>query len=424
MLIEYALYGGFDQTVTIFSDYDLKLSLNSINISSTDGPAINIQSKQRAFIELPDSSYSTLSDTTTWSDRYLDDGDEMDLKGTIFSEGPMIFYGAGALDITANKKHALASDDHVRVQESSISITSYNKDGVRCNDAFIMDSGVLYIGTTEGKGIKVEGKEDDEAPIGFITINAGELTINSYDKAITAAWESDEDGDTATLDDDPDPRVTINGGTITIITTGTPIEDELSPEGIEAKSLLTINDGDISIDATDDALNAGSGIIINGGHIHAVSSTNDAIDSNGILTITDGVIVADGAGGAEGGMDNDNYTFTVTGGLFVAIGGRNSTPTRSATTQNVVSLRNISSGLLAIEDSSGNVAFAYTMPESASAVLLSSPDLEDSTTYTIYNGGTIGSYSELFNGLYKTPSAHSGGSSQGSFSISSTVTSL
>jgi hypothetical protein len=152
MLIEYALYSGFDQTVTIFSDYDFKLSLNSINISSTDGPAINIQSKQREFIELPDSSYSTLSDTTNWSDRYLDDGDEMDLKGTVFSEGPIIFYGEGALDITANKKHVLASDDHVRLQESSISITSYNKDGVRCNDAFIMDSGVLYIGMGVRRG--------------------------------------------------------------------------------------------------------------------------------------------------------------------------------------------------------------------------------------------------------------------------------
>jgi hypothetical protein len=423
-LIEFSLYGGFSQTVTIYSEYDFKLSLNSITIASNDGPAINIQSKQRAFVELPNGATNMLSDTTTWSDRYLDSGDEMDLKGTIFSEGPLIFSGNGSLEITANKKHALASDAHVRLREGSIAIASYNKDGVRSNDAFIMDDGELDITANDGKGIKVKGKEDDTAPIGFITINHGTLTIQSYDKAITAAWESDEDGETTTLDDDPDPRVTINGGTLIITTTGTPIEDELAPEGIEAKSVLTINDGDIDIDATDDALNAGTGIVFNGGYTHAVSSTNDAIDSNGILTITDGVIVANGAGGAEGGFDNDANTFTVSGGLFVGIGGRNSSPTQSATTQNVVSLRNVSSGLLAIEDSSGNVAFAYNIPESCDAVLLSSPDLQTGTTYTIYSDGSVGSYSELYNGLYVTPSSHSGGKSESNFTISSSVTSL
>jgi hypothetical protein len=423
-LIEFSLYGGFNQTVTIYSVYDFKLSLNSVTIDSSDGPAINIQSKKRAFVELPDGSVNTLSDTSTWSDRYLDDGDEMDLKGTIFSEGPLVFSGNGSLSITANKKHALASDGHVRLREGSIVIESYNKDGVRSNDAFIMDDGDLVITTSSGKGIKVEGKEDDTAPIGFIAINEGSLTIHSYDKAITATWESDEDGDTTTEEDDPDPRVTINGGIITITTTGTPIEDELAPEGIEAKSVLTVNDGDIDIDATDDALNAGTGIIFNGSYTHAVSSDNDAIDSNGILTITDGVIVANGAGNAEGGLDNDSNRFTVSGGLFVGIGGRNSTPTQSATTQNVVSLRSVRSGLLAIEDSSGDVAFAYDMPESSEAVLLSGPDLLTGATYTVYSNGSIGSYSEVFNGLYVSPSSHSGGRSGSSFRITSSVTSL
>jgi hypothetical protein len=423
-LIDYKLSGGFSQTLTIYSDTDFKLTLNSVTISSTDGPAINIQSKQRTFVELADNSTTTLSDTTTWSDRYLDSGDTMDLKGTIFSEGPLIFSGTGNLDITANKKHAICSDGHVRQREGSIIIASYNKDGIRTNDAFILDDGDLTIVTSEGKGIKVEGKEDDEAPIGFIVINDGTLTIESYDKAITAAWKSDEDGDTTTTDDDPDPRVTINGGIITITTTGTPIEDELAPEGIESKSVLTINDGEIDIDATDDAINAGEGIVINGGYINALSSSNDAIDSNGYLTITDGVIVANGAGGAEGGLDNDNYTFTVTGGLFVGIGGRNSTPTQSVTTQNTVSLSGISSGLLAIKDSGGNVAFAYSMPKSASAVLLSGPDLITGTSYTVMQGGSVSGYSEEFNGLYVSPTAHTNGSSVSSFTISSTVTTV
>lgn len=426
-LIEFALHGGYNKTVTFYSDNSFKISLNSIAIDSSDGPAINIQSKQRAFVFLPNGSTNTLTDTTTWSDRTHPDGDEMDLKGTIFSEGPLIFSGTGSLAVTAAKKHALASDGHVRIREGGITLTTYKKDGIRSNDAFILDDGNLTISTTEGKGIKVEGKEDDTVAIGFIAINNGNLEITSYDKAITATWKSDEDGETSTLDDDPDPRVTINGGSIKVKTTGTPYEDRtgdesLAPEGIEAKSLLTINDGTLEIDASDDALNGLGAMEINGGYTYAVSSDNDAIDTNGKMTISGGIIVANGADRMEGGLDCDRNTFKVTGGTFIGTGGRNSAVSTSVTTQNTVSLSNIKSGLLTIEDSSGNIAFAYKMPESVAAVLLSSPDLKTGTTYSIYQNGSLGSYSEEFHDLYLSPASRSGGASSGSFTINSTVT--
>jgi hypothetical protein len=123
-------------------------------------------------------------------------------------------------------------------------------------------------------------------------------------------------------------------------------------------------------------------------------------------------------------MDNDQYTFAVTGGTFVAFGGHNSTPTASATTQNTVSLGSINSGLLTVKDSSGNIAIAYDMPETAQSVLVSSPDFQTGTTYSIYKDGEIGSYSENFNGLYLDPASHTNGSESDSFTIDSTVTEL
>jgi hypothetical protein len=429
-LIEYALYGGYSQTVTIYSKKDFKLSLNSVTISSNDGPAINIQSNDRAFVELAAGSTNTLSDGTTWSDRLLPDGDEMDLKGTVFSEGGLIIRGSGSLDVTANTKHAIASDDHVRLREGTVVLNAYEKDGVRVNDAFVMDGGNLTISSSVGRGIKVEGKEDDETPLGFIAINDGNLDITTYNKAITASWESDEDGDTATQEDDPDPRVTINGGIIRVTTTG-PAENKWDttdgdpvPEGIESKSDLLINAGELHIETTDDSLNGSNSITINGGYMSITSSDKDGIDSNAALTINGGVIVAHGAGVPEGGMDNDEYTFTVTGGTFVACGGRNSIPTASVTTQNTVSLGSINSGLLTVKDSAGNIAIAYEMPETAQSVLVSSPDFQTGTTYSIYNGGEIGSYSENFNGLYLDPASHTNGSESDSFTINSTVTEL
>jgi hypothetical protein len=341
----------------------------------------------------------------------------------------LIIRGSGSLDVTANTKHAIASDDHVRLREGGVVLNAYEKDGVRVNDAFVMDGGSLTISSSVGRGIKVEGKEDDETPLGFIAINDGDLNINTYDKAITAAWESDEDGDTATLEDDPDPRVTINGGTIRITTTG-PAENKWDttdgdpvPEGIESKSDMVINAGELHIETTDDSLNGINSITINGGYLSITSSDKDAIDANGPLTINGGVIIAGGAGAPEGGMDNDQNTFAVTGGTFVAFGGNNSTPTASATTQNTVVLGSINSGLLTVKDSSGNIAIAYEMPETAS-VLVTSPDFQTGVSYSIYNGGQIGSYSENFNGLYLDPASHTNGTETDSFTINSTVTEL
>jgi hypothetical protein len=152
--------------------------------------------------------------------------------------------------------------------------------------------------------------------------------------------------------------------------------------------------------------------------------SKDAIDSNINLTVNGGVIVAHGAGMPEGGMDNDIFTFTVTGGTFVALGGRNSVPTESVTTQNSVSLGSIESGLLTLKDSSGNIAIAYEMPEAAQSVLVSSADFETGIDYSIYHGGQIGSYSEIFEGLYLDPESHSDGTEEESFTIETTVTDL
>lgn len=434
--LAFALSGAYAKGLTFLSSSSFRLDLAGVAITSADGPAVNVQSDVRAFVRLLAGTTNTLADSSTYSTRYLADGTTaMDLKGAFFSEGAIVLSGTGSLAVTSAKKHALASDGHVRLREGTVTLHSAKKDGLRANDAFVMDGGVLTITTASGagKGVKVEGKEDPTTPLGFIAINAGTLTASTYDKALTASWESAEDGTTATLADDPDPLLTVNGGTLVISTFGTPYEDtnladgddSLSPEGLEAKDVLTINGGDLTITTTDDAINAGSGIVVNGGRIYAKASANDAIDSNGTMTITGGLIVADGAGGAEGGLDCDQNTFKVTGGTFLGVGGRNSSVTRSVTTQNTVSLRNGAAGaLLAVRDAAGNVAFAFTVPDASSAMLISSPSLATGTAYTVYTGGTLGAYGEDFHGLYVAPTTHSGGTAGTSFTISSTVTSL
>jgi hypothetical protein len=180
----------------------------------------------------------------------------------------------------------------------------------------------------------------------------------------------------------------------------------------------------VDIHTIDDELNAGGDIEINGGYIYAFSNNCDAVDGNASMTINGGVIVAHDAGVPEGGLDNDQNTFAVNGGTFVALGGRNSTSIASATTQNTVSLGNVIEGLLTVRDNAGNIAIAYEMPETVTALLVSSPDFKTGVSYSFYQGGDIGSYSKNLNGFLPRSGLHSNGTEVDTFTITSTVTLL
>lgn len=426
--IKYSLSGELDGTLIISSSSDYQLYLDDVTISGSAGPALDLESTQKAFIVSATDTTNVLSDSSARS---------LTMKAAMYGKGPMIFSGDGSIMVTGNYKHGIFSKDYIRVCGGELDVAVTMKDAVRSVNGFIFDDGDLTInaaGTTtddESKGIKVEGSEStDGAGKGFVVINGGYIDITSVDKGITAGWDIDEDADTTDdTSDDPDPYVEINSGVIAITTTGTPYEYQSggttvssSPEGIEGKSDLTINSGYITVSTTDDSLNAGDSITVNGGYIYCVSSDNDAIDSNGSLTIAGGVLVAIGASAPEGAFDCDQNTFAVTGGTFVGIGGAYSTPTRSACTQNVVILGSGTKGnTIGIKAADDSVAFAFTIPQSYSTMLLSSPDIETGTRYTVYTGGTA-SGDDTFYGLYLDSLSYTQGTAGTTFTVSSSVT--
>ena len=430
--INYSLSGVLNGTLAVTNDSTCQLYLNGATINGASGPALNLSSSRKVFIVTAPGTVNTLTDQASRSG--------LTMKAALFSKGPLVFSGDGTLSVTGNYKHAIFSNDYIRVRGGTLQVAVTAKDAVRSINGFIFDDGALTInatGTTiddESKGIKVEGSDDatyNGAGKGYIVINGGYLTITSVGKAITAAWDIDEDPTTSVTTDDPSPYVEVNNGVITIVTTGTPYEYvsgetevSCSPEGIEAKSDLIINSGYFNIRTTDDALNAGNSITINGGFIYAAASANDAIDSNGVMTITGGVTVAIGARVPESAFDCDQNTFAITGGTFVGIAGATSTPTAGASTQNSVILGSRTAGTtMALKASDGAVAFAFTIPQSYMIMLLSSPNLETGTVYTIYTGGTaLADYA--FNGLYLGSMSYSGGTAGTSFTVSKRVTDL
>lgn len=389
--VEYVLSGTTTSgSVKIYSDNKFKLTLNGVSITNNDGAAINIQSSKRAFVVINDNTVNSLTDAAS----YTTATDE-DMKGTFFSEGQLIFSGGGSLAVKGNYKHAIASDDYVRVQSGNITIAGAVKDGIHTNDAFIADGGTLSI-TASSDGIDCEE--------GYVIINAGAFTLNTVDDGIAASYE---DGDTAIT-----PYVTINGGTITVKSS--------AGEGIESKSVLTINGGNISTITSDDGLNAGTAIYINGGYVYSYSTGNDAMDSNGIFTITGGTVIAIGSGSPEAGIDCDARTLKITGGVVVGIGGATSGPNASASTvHSLVAGSGSANQIVHIESADGTEALTFLAPVSYSTLLFASSKLVANTSYTIYKGGVVASGTS-FNGLY-TSGTYTKGTSSGAFTTSSMV---
>ena len=390
--VEYVLSGTTNNgSFKIYSDKKFKLTLNGANITNADGSAINIQSGKRVFLVLADNTTNTLADGAT----YIASGTE-DMKATLFSEGQLLFSGNGSLSLKGNYKHAICSDEYVRVISGNITVTGAVSDGIHTNDAFISDGGTVNI-TAAGDGIQCEE--------GYIVINNGAYTIKVADKGICATWDTD-----TTID----PYVTINGGTIDITST--------AGEGIESKSILTINNGTIVAKTADDALNAGSFIYINGGTTYAYSSSNDGIDSNGKITVTGGKTISVGSTSPEQGFDCDNSTFKITGGFIVGIGGGTSSPTANVSTQPSVILGGgTADQLIHIQSADGTEVLTFLIPRTYATMLFSNPKLKTGQTYKIYNGGSVTGGTSV-NGLYTSGKYTAGTLSATTFATSTMVT--
>ncbi len=227
--------------------------------------------------------------------------------------------GNGTWDSDESKTKACAgisSDANVAISGGTVTLTSTGAGGkgISCDGELNLSGGTITVSTTGGLYAYVNGTEYTN-----YTGNTDNLST---------AYKSSPKGMRA------EGNVNISGGIITVSTTGN------GAEGIESKAIMTITDGTIVANAYDDALNSGSHMYIKGGDITAVASNNDGLDSNGNMYISGGVIRAFGTKSPECGIDaneEDNYSVIFTGGTLLAVGGGNSVPSTSESTQPYVS---------------------------------------------------------------------------------------
>jgi hypothetical protein len=345
--------------VTITSETnDFVLTLKDVTITSKDASdeqALKTKSSTTCFVVLEGTN--TINGCT--------DSTGETQTNAIKASGSLVITGDGTLNVNANTKNGIVSDDVIVIQSGNINVTLNSETsagtGIKPVNGYVQNGGTVTVtglNMTEGcenKGIKVDGDETESeygAGKGYILVNGGAITINTSGKGMSAGFDTSEDGDITSSVNDPLADVFINNGLINITTYATPREDTyasdgtsnddgVSPEGLEGKHSVVINGGKIIINTTDDCINASidnvATIIINDGLIYAHSSDNDSIDCNGTIVINGGVVIALGSGMPEGGIDCDsNSRFTYTGGTIIAMGGTNQIPNSDATTGHVI----------------------------------------------------------------------------------------
>ncbi len=463
----YVLSGkSSDGSFKLYSEKKYSVVLGGLYLTNPTGAAINSQSGKRGYYVLADGTTNTLTDGTSYTIP-----DNEDMKGTLFSEGEILFSGNGTLNVEGNCKAGICSDDYILLRPgNNIYVKVTQGHGVKSNDGVMIRGGVLNIETsgTAAKGIKTDG---------FVDISGGRTTILTSGDGEYDSDDNDVSGSAGVKCDSTftmnggelyikstgkggkgvssDQTITVNDGTIKVITTGKAYtygsldskskgikaDGDLSinggaiavrttggegSEGIESKGTLTINAGTVEVYAYDDGINAKAAISITGGYVFSYATNNDGIDSNGNLNISGGTVIACGTTQPEDGFDCDQHTFTITGGTVIGIGGGTSLPSSSTCTQPVavVGASNLNTGTyLTLKDSS-NTLMAFKVPRSYQSytLLLSTPSMKKGNSYTLAVGATVSGGTD-FDG-YVTGATISGGTALATLNLSNMVTSV
>ena len=323
------------------------------------------------------------------------DGDMKISDGTITVKTT----GGGAWDSDDKKTKAsscLSADGNMTISGGTLSLTSTGAGG----------KGINVDGALTAKGgtmtIKTSGNAVVASSSGTISTISSSQQLDRYDSDYKSSPKGIKIDGAITISDN---------AVISVTTTGA------GGEGIESKTNINITGGQVTVNASDDAINSsyndatkgtsGAGdLTISGGYVYARSTGNDGIDANGNCYIKGGLVYAIGTTSPEVAIDansEEQKKLYVTGGTIVAIGGLES---GSSLTQSCYSTSSWSKNTwyaLTV----GSETFAFQTPSSGGSTLV----VSGASQPTLKSGVTVSSGTKIFDGAGYTDATVTGGSS-------------
>ena len=265
-------------SLKFYGDKRFQVLLNNIDMTNPTGAAINNQGSKTMYVVLADGTTNHLQDGS----QYTIVDEEEDQKAAFFSEGQIIFSGAGRLNVDATGRGGIRSDDYIRIRPGvNLYVNSIALDGLRANDGIILDGGVINIETSGAgaKGVRSGGP---------MTVNGGRLVaISSGDTRVETV-----DGVTDTTACAAlycDTLLTVNAGTVKLKATGD------GGKGINGKGNMVIKGGSMTMVATGtNSLKKPKGVkldgdfYISGGYFYTYSRRSDPMEVNGSTSVAPG----------------------------------------------------------------------------------------------------------------------------------------
>lgn len=243
--------------------------------------------------------------------------------------------------------------------------------------------------TEETSSISSKGIKSGNA----LSITGGTIKINSTDHCIHSSSDMNISNGTFELYSSLAKGISSHDE-LTISGNETLITIEKCTEGIESKSVMNINDGNIRIlDASDDGLNTGGNenndhtMNINGGTIY-INTASDGTDSNGNTNFNGGFLIILGpTSGADGSIDGDgNMTLNGTTLLALSSKGMMEYPAGCMITTSA----NISANdMVSVLDNDDRLILSVKANKDFSDVIYADSTGDNMASYKLITGGTF-----------------------------------
>ena len=360
----YAVSGTLNGQLRVeAADAKVEILLNGASITCDTGAPIYSKKSQLTVMTLIEGTENSLSQGSGAS---YEDAEAEEPNGCLFSKNDLVICGSGSLAVNTAFRHGISTKDYLIITGGALTVTAadnglHGHDGVYItggtaavtaggdaikanNDANDMgwiqiDGGTLTL-TAQDDGIQAESSLSITG--GTISVTAGGGSANATAHAGQAGGQfgggqrpdaqtgataqsggtppsTGQDGSTGQVGgagQGSTPPTTDNAGqsgstppaasgSDSQSSDDTDTSDDVSGKGCKSGGALVITGGDITVDATDDAIHSNSDITISGGTL-SLSAGDDGVHADSLLTVSGGSItVSTSYEGLEGGRNSE-----------------------------------------------------------------------------------------------------------------------